>query len=106
MRFLPKRRDFAQEQKKHLKRIASQQSKSVEWWFRDRYKLAPTDPRFLDMTRNGMVLEYWTAHYASMPAASFEADDPDFDLQQAIEDLGISDDDEDWEDAPHLSTSP
>jgi hypothetical protein len=81
--------------------MARKQARSVEWWFRDRYRLAPTDPRFLDMTVEGMVMDYWTAHYASLPPSSFEADDPEFDADKVIAELG-----DDWEDIPHLSTSP
>ena len=51
------------------------------------------------MTVDEMVLDYWTAHYASLPPASFETDDPDFDVDKIIEEYG-----DDWEDLPHLST--
>lgn len=50
-----------------------------------------------------LMLEYWTAHYAALPPSTFEAEDTEFDINQVIEDMGLSDDD--WEDAPHLSTS-
>ena len=52
------------------------------------------------MTHEGMMLEYWTAHYAAQPPSTFEADDPDFDIEQVIQEM----DDGEWEDAPHLST--
>jgi hypothetical protein len=55
------------------------------------------------MTVDGLMLEYWTAHYASLPPSTFEADDPDFDADRVIDEMGLSDDDDDWEDAPHLS---
>jgi hypothetical protein len=31
----------------------------IDWWFRRHYNLAPTDPRYLDMTPEGMEIEYW-----------------------------------------------
>jgi len=31
----------------------------IDWWFRKHYNLAPTDPRYLDMTAEGMEIEYW-----------------------------------------------
>jgi len=53
------------------------------------------------MTVDDLLLEYWTVHYASQPPATFEADDPDFDIQQVLQEMET--DDDDWEDAPHLS---
>lgn len=32
----------------------------MSFWFRDRYKLPPNDPRFLDLTEEEILLEYET----------------------------------------------
>lgn len=51
------------------------------------------------------MLEYWTAHYAAEAAkglVSYEAEDPDFDLDALLARL----DDDDWQEQPHLSTPP
>ncbi len=53
-----------------------------------------------------MLLEYWTAHYAAEAASgasTYEAEDPEFDLD-AIEAALARDDD--WEPQPDLSTPP
>lgn len=53
-----------------------------------------------------MLLDYWTAHYAAESASgatTFEADDPDFDID-AIE--AALDRDDDWEPQPDLSSPP
>lgn len=68
----------------------------MEWWFRDRYRLPPTDPRYLDMTREAMLLEYWTAYYADLArngASTFEAEDEEFDLTELLRDA----EGEDWD---------
>lgn len=78
----------------------------MEWWFRDRYRLPPTDPRFLDLTPTDLLLDYWTAHYAAEAAkgiTSYEADDPDWNLDDL---LARQSPDDDWQTQPHLSTPP
>lgn len=71
----------------------------MEWWFRERYRLSPNDPRYLDTTREEMLLDFWTAYYATTKGEStFEAEDEDFDLDQILADA-----EEDWEAVPELS---
>ena len=69
---------------KDLKRKARQQADSLQWWFRDRYRLPPNDPRFLALTNDDLALEYWTAYYAASAARgdaiSFEDEDDNYDL--------------------------
>ena len=50
----------------------------MTFWFRHKYKLAPTDPRFLDMTMAQIETEYWAYHYLENPASE-EIEDEDFD---------------------------
>ena len=53
-----------------------------------------------------MLLEYWTAHYAAEAASgasTYEAEDPEFDLD-AIE--AALDRDDDWEPATARSSPP
>lgn len=38
--------------------MAAKESKSLRFWFRQRYNLAPTDRRFLSMTDDDIRLEY------------------------------------------------
>lgn len=52
----------------------------VSFWFRHRYRLPPTDPRFLDMTLEDMEAEYWAVHYfETKDDSSEEFEDDDFD---------------------------
>ena len=37
-----------------------EQSQSYKYWFRKKYNLPPTDPRYLMMTQRDIVKEYWT----------------------------------------------
>lgn len=53
-----------------------------------------------------MLLDYWTAHYAAEAAggaSTYEAEDPEFDLD-AIE--AALDREDDWEPATDLSSPP
>ena len=76
MNFAPKLKD--------IKRKARQQAGSLQWWFRDRYRLPPNDPRFLALSTDDLALEFWTAYYAESAAKgeaiSFEDEDDEYDL--------------------------
>ena len=55
-------------------------AKSVEFWFRKKYGLTEHDPRFLEMTVEGMLADYWAHHYFDNPNADQdECENPDFD---------------------------
>ena len=53
-------------------------------WFRRRYNLPPTDPRFLDATPALIAEDYWANHYQDRRDAGKpdeeEIEDDDFDL--------------------------
>lgn len=55
-------------------------SQSMEFLFRRRYNLAPTDPRFLDATHEDIVTDYWAHHYLANPSEE-EIEDEDFDME-------------------------
>ena len=59
-------------------------SQSVAFWFRRRYNLPPTDPRFLDATLFDMMSDFWAHHYAENPDAAKEAIDDDFNLDAEL----------------------
>ena len=93
---MQRRIDFADEFRGQVKPLAREMAKSLEWWFRDRYRLAPTDPRFLDATREQMLLDHWTAHYHHLIQSGKDIDefeDQDWDLEKILADA------ENWEDA-------
>lgn len=70
----------------------------MEWWFRQRYSLAPTDLRFLDATPEEMLTDYYAAHYDNLRKSGKSEDefeDEDFDLD-AIQ----AENEAEWEDIP------
>ena len=42
---------------------------TVELSFRRRYQLAPSDPRFLSVTVDAMLIDHWANYYADRRAA-------------------------------------
>lgn len=46
-----------------LKSRAKQESKRYAFWFRQKYGLAPTDPRFLAMESWQFEHEFWLCHF-------------------------------------------
>jgi hypothetical protein len=46
------------------------------FWFREKYNLPPTDPRWLAMTEEDVEAEWWAYHYQESKA-SVEFDDDD-----------------------------
>lgn len=64
----------------------------MELWFRNKYSLPPTDPRFLDATLDQIEAEYWAFYYKENPAGK-EVEDEDFDVDAEIAAMGKND----WE---------
>lgn len=56
---------------------------SLEFWYRRRFNLPPTDPRYLDASVEDMEDEYWAHHYNERPPGE-EAEDEDFDVEAEI----------------------
>jgi hypothetical protein len=63
----------------------------MSFWFRKKYGLPPTDPRFLEATPEQIEEDFWAHHYYDNPTAESH-EDPDFDAQKLL-----ADDDDDWE---------
>ena len=55
---------------------------TIEFWFRRKYSLAPTDPRFLEMDAEGMLTEYYAWKYLEDPSFHEEVND-DFEEELA-----------------------
>lgn len=69
----------------------------MEFWFRRKYLLPPTDPRFLDATHEMMLTDLYAWRAFEKPGEEeFETDDEDF---EAAVSAFMADDDE-WEDVP------
>ena len=65
---------------------------SLEFWFRRKYSLPPSDPRFLALTTEDIEAEYWAWYYAENNASE-EVEDEDFDLDAEIAAMNEND----WE---------
>ena len=56
---------------------------TYDFAFRRRYNLPPTDPRYLNATREEMAADYWAHWYFEHPDDRGETfEDPDFDLEE------------------------
>jgi len=72
-------------------------SQSLEWWWRNRWGLSATDPRYLEATIEEMAVDYWATRYAAEPSLDdHEFDNPDFDADVDA----MLQADEDWEEVP------
>lgn len=56
-------------------------SRTLEFWFRNKYNLAPTDPRFLACTVEQIQTEFWAHHYLANKGKGEEFEDYEFDAQ-------------------------
>lgn len=68
-------------------------SSSLEFWYRRRFNLAPTDPRFLNATEEDLLVEYYAWYYHENPTKD-EVEDDDFDLEAVKRAMENGDD---WE---------
>lgn len=68
---------------------------SKAFWFRRKYNLAPTDPRFLDATIEDIETDYYAHYYVENPASE-EVEDDDFDADEYVRSATQNPDD--WED--------
>lgn len=78
--------------------LAKQQARegfgTVEFWFRKKYGLTRTDPRFLEATVEDMLEDYWLHTYFDDPKAVTETvEDDDFDANSVAEMLNGKPDD-------------
>lgn len=70
-------------------------AKSIEFWFRRKYNLPPSDPRFLECSIQDMLTDHWAHHFYDNPKAEEEVVDEDFDIQAEIDRMAQNPDD--WE---------
>ncbi len=71
-------------------------SKTAEFWFRQWYKLAPTDPRYLDATPEQIAVEYWACFYFNNPKAVETVVDEEYSRDEIMRDMEQNPGD--WED--------
>jgi hypothetical protein len=81
------------------KEAGKDEAKTARFWFRRKYGLTATDPRYLDMTEEGMLSDYWAHYYYDKPESEFEADTENYDDEVAAMEAEI--DVDDLEDISH-----
>lgn len=57
---------------------------TLGFWFRRQYRLAPTDPRFLDASLDVMAADYWAWRHAEDPNLGDEIVDEEFDVEAEL----------------------
>lgn len=70
-------------------------AQSVEFWFRKKYNLTANDPRFLSLSIEDMLTDFWAHHYYDNPNTQEEFENPDFDSD--FEEMFGETDYNDWE---------
>lgn len=63
--------------------------KTYAFWYRKKYNLTSTDPRFLDATIDEIMADYFAHTFFDDPKAADEVVDDDFDPARVAEILGI-----------------
>lgn len=76
---------FAKNLSREAKTNGRDAAQTIAFWFRRKYNLAPTDPRYLDATLEQMETEYWAYHYFENPSQE-ESEDDDFNLEAELRD--------------------
>ena len=85
---------FAKEMRQAAKERGKDLAKTIEFWFRKKYSLTEHDPRFLEMTVEEMLADYWAHHYHDNPnAGQEEYEDPDFEEEMRR----LQDNPDEWE---------
>lgn len=79
---MPRRRHlFERQSEKHAKRFGRERAKSINFWFRRRYNLTPRDPRFLCLTQEEVLTEYWAHQFFDNPKVDV-VEDEDFNASE------------------------
>lgn len=100
---------FAEARSQWAKAEAEQRYNSIEFWYRKKYSLPATDPRFLDATLDEMLADFWAHCYSDDPKLIENvAEDDEFDPDEVARRIGfdepapVKDGDvanvDDWED--------
>lgn len=65
-----------------MKTRALKEAKTLRYWFRNKYRLPPTDPRYLDMTEAEIEMEYQAHLYRSVLDKGREPDLDEFETAE------------------------
>jgi hypothetical protein len=78
------------------KETARHRVKTVEFWYRKKYSLPATDQRFLDVTTEEMLADYYAHLFHDDPKSLEDVEDDDFNPDEVAELIGANNPD-DWE---------
>lgn len=81
--------------KKAARKTGKALSQTYAFWFRKTYQLAPTDPRYLAMTEEDVMTEFWAYELSNRDSSEEEIEDEEFDLDEVL--AGIEAEGEQWE---------
>lgn len=70
---------------------------SYQFWYRRKYNLTSTDPRYLDATLEEMMADYFAHTFFDDPKAANEVVDDDFDPDDVARQIGAADLPDDFE---------
>lgn len=87
---------------RRCKDVAKAASGTVRFWYRRKYNLPITDRRYLDVTEEDMLTDYWSHYYFEKPEEEWEGGTDNFEEELAAMDaeMGVPPDD-DFEDISH-----
>ena len=77
---------FEKRLERNAKDAAKEAASTVRFWFRRKYNLPPTDARYLEMTEEAMLTDYWSHYYYEKPDGEFEETTDNFEEQVAAMD--------------------
>lgn len=100
--YVRRRRIFDASLERRAKDAAREASSTVRFWYRRKYNLPVTDARYLDITEDEMLTDYWSHYYYEKPEGEFEFGTDNFEDELADMDaeMGIPLGD-DFEDISH-----
>ena len=75
---------FAAVLRRTYKQRAKARAETIQFLFRRRYNLAPTDPRFLAATIEDMLIDEAAHRHIENPKNIEEFEDPDFDVNAEL----------------------
>ncbi len=93
---------FVASLERDCKDAARKAASTVRFWYRKKYNLPITDARYLDLTDQDMLTDYWSHYYSDRSEDEWEGGTDNFDEELAAMDaeMGIPPDD-DFEDISH-----
>jgi hypothetical protein len=89
-----RRTPFEANRKRLSKEAGKRRASSLEFWYRAKYNLTATDPRFLAATIEEMAADYWAWFFKENPKATIEDEDEDFNLDEVLKQM--EENPEDW----------